>query len=320
MYTIPGDDGRPSAALETHFARKVEAPFASWRTGITTARPGQAAGVLRSMRLDRARMVARYLAYQHLRTPATRAFLRRLEGLSQLNFLSGRATRAELEAEWRRRDPRARLPMTRAERRLAMQGWRDACHQFLVEWRAQRPHLWLDPIHRFVEATVPYLVHARIWRIAELPRDVARERPFVTCDHPVALVTPRSAPPSPPSAAPGWDVDAGGGWTEFDVQLSLTLSPRHALVLGPDGDALDWVDDPDAAADILRVRTVRHAYDAVFARDSDAGLAALVRSTRKPEVLYEVAGRVFPSTAPNAAVLRHVHASGADKIWVRYAG
>jgi hypothetical protein len=64
---------------------------------------------------------------------------------------------------------------------------------------------------------------------------------------------------------------------------------------------------------------VRHAYDAVYARDADAGLAALVRATRQPEVLYEVAGRVFPSTAPNAEVLRHVHASGADTIWVRYA-
>jgi hypothetical protein len=207
--------------------------------------------------------------------------------------------------------------MTRAEREFDFGIWMAAIQARTRGAVDAVPQRWLRPIDRFAAALVPSLVHKRVWRIVELPGDVATESPLITCDNPVVLVRPRAD--ADPDLRPGWDVHIGGGWLEPGVQMTLALSRRHALMLVQDPEDLTLTDDPSRFAESIRVRTARHALRHVYARDEDPRIVDLMRATRAPEVVFEVGGEVLPSTADPREIIRRVGRAGVTQIGVRYS-
>ena len=316
LYTVPNDQGEPSTDLERRFAREIEGPFLSWQRGVVRARRGYAAAMVEAMSAAQRTDVARYVAYQHLRTPAQRLFDARMSELAHHTHFADPQTRAACEAAWRRWGRNAHLPLTAAERRIEIERWMTGLEALARRWRDARPHLWLRPLDRFAEGLTPSLVHERHWRLVELPDDVAQERPLITCDNPVVLARPRAG--AGPDVVPGWDAQIGGGWEETNMEITLALSPKHALMLTRDADALALADSPARFATALRVRTARHALRHVYARDQDEEIVAVLRATRAPDVWFEVGGELLPSSVDIREVMRRVNHLGESQIGVRY--
>jgi hypothetical protein len=255
--------------------------------------------------------VARYILYQHLRTPAQRLFSQRLGELSH----HAPDIIARYRALYRELAPNGRLPMTRSERKLDQDAWIEGIQSFARARLDSNKHLWLRPIHRFADALVPVL-ESFAWCIAELPREVSDVTPFVTCDNPVVLA--RKSVASLRDPKPGWDVAIGGGWQELTLQVTLTLSPRHALLLVRDPLDLALAEDPARLAESVRVRTARHAFEYVYARNNDPRIAELVKATTPPRIVFDVAGEKLPSDATMADLLRKVAKAGVGHFGVRY--
>jgi hypothetical protein len=316
MYTVLDEHGNPSPALERHLRRNVEEPFLAWHRGVVRARRGEAPAVLHRMTRQQFAAVARYVLYQHLRTPAHRLLATRLAGISSHFFWTDPARRAELKERWRLESPRAWLPLAREWLELEFEAWLAAMRVHVRRVLEANPHLWLRPIDRFAEVLVPTLIEERAWRLVELPADVAAETPLITCDNPVVLARSRAGPAPGPEL--GWDVDIGGGWGEPGVEMTLALSPRHALMIAQDPGALGLADDPDRFAASVRVRTARHALQHVYARGNDPRVAALLRATPAPDVVFEVGDEMITGTVDVLELSRRVERAGATRIGVRY--
>ena len=137
--------------------------------------------------------------------------------------------------------------------------------------------------------------------------------PLVTCDNPVVLTRGRAGPRA--NFEMKWDVALGGGWTAPSVQMTLTLSRRHALMIASDCEALALSDEPLRFATSVRVRTVRHALRHVHVRHDDPRLAMLRRSTRAPDVVFQIGDSIDPNT-PDAALMAR---AGVSTMEARYS-
>lgn len=319
LYSVPDERGVPSPALEQRLARDIERPFSAWHRRVVKAPRGTAPRLLERMTRHERAMVARYVLYQHLRTPAQRRMSERQSVLSHHLHAIDPETRATFRRIWHNLGETGRAPFRVFGGELDFEAFvAFQTVRIRVNFDADRTR-WLHPIDRFVEQLVAPVVDERAWRIVELPPDVERTTPLITCDSPVVLARPRpSSEALEGQREPGWDVRLGGGWNDPTLQVTLALSPRHALMIARDPTALTFADDPARFAAACRVRAARHALQHVYARSQDEQLTALVRATRGPDVVFEVAGVRLPATVDPREIMRRVAEADLAAIGIEF--
>jgi hypothetical protein len=100
--------------------------------------------------------------------------------------------------------------------------------------------------------------------------------------------------------------------------MVLALSPRHALMIVRDRNALSLADDPMRFANSMRVRIARHALRHVYARDNDSRVCELVQATRTPDIVFKVGDELIPGAVDARELIRRLARSGGTTIGVRY--
>jgi hypothetical protein len=170
---------------------------------------------------------------------------------------------------------------------------------------------------------IPIIRDQFTWTLLELPSAVVRESPFITSDNPVALSRPRKRGEGARLRGtrlrdPAWNVSLGGGWNERGVEVTLPLSPGHALLLTRDPHLPNWAKDPRQMAHIVRVRAVRNARDWVFATDEDERVRELVRATPRPRVEIIINGTAYGPDVSAATIHAHITRARVEKVGIRY--
>ena len=309
----------PTDAFERTLAEEIEAPFIGWLQRVVHGSRFGLSGALERLTRHEVVELAQFVIVQQLRTPAERARSKRLGDLAFEEHMALPSTRAAIADFYKERFA-PKEPVPRRQRKAALTNFQEQSRKSARLLTDARRHHWLNPLGRLTARSI-LLVLDREWRLVELPDDVARRYPLITCDDPVLLARPRRAGARRglPSG-PGWDVDLGGGWDEPGVQTTITLSPRHALMMAREPDAFGLADDAEAFARAVRVRTARAAMDWAFARDEDDEVHEILRASARPHMELVVGGIPFGPEVPARTILDVMDAIGTNTTEVRRAG
>lgn len=321
LYDVPAEEGYPPADFERFLAREIEAPFLSWQRSIVNAPRGRAGDVFGRMTPAQRTAIARYLAYQQQRTPAHRLLDERISQVGLEQRLDHPDVVQGIEELYDRMGAWHLQPLEEPGRARGVRIFAEAMRIFARERVATMKALWLRPIQRLAEAGALIIRDELVWRLVELPPEVARERQLVTCDDPLVLARPGLQDgPQPVMGDLAWGVRVGAGWREPGLQASLALSPRHVLLLARTADALAFADDPVHLAHVVRVRTARAALRWVYARAVDAEVQAVARSAPAREVHFVIGGVPFGPDVHPRLVSDAIRLIDEPATEIRYTG
>jgi Protein of unknown function (DUF4238) len=264
--------------IERFLATDVEGPFVSVRNHLAF---GVANGLTGKLSRDEEGVLATFLAFQQVRTPAFRERMEMMTGWAGAMFAHTFSSNPEAvqRAGIATRNKRPSRAFVRSIRRALEQ------EHIVVE---PSEKAWLQ----FALKQVPELISI----IKSLPRRVFYAPSGIevpTSDSPLVIVRRTDQA----------HYTHGGGWVEPNVEVILPLSPSSVLVLG---SALTLFDDhgsPEWWAQV-RQRIATGAHRWLFSNTEDQELRELLYASSAPELVLEYPGGVLRrGESPMAAVL-----------------
>lgn len=288
------DDGAgPDDVMERHLADQVEGPFAKvLRRIMKSFRMGMVPSMDALAGADR-EVLARFLAFQLLRSPVERDASQWMGELSNVRFIRENLAPP---ADLRRLLDQATGGTLSSEQEASI-------FQHLLDRFRPAAEDWLPRTRRNAERFAKVIERLE-WHLIRVPTPVE----LVTCDMPLVCVRR--------GAAPG-EYTLGGAIAEPDFEATLTLSPWLFLLV------THRVEDPAtlrtaAFAESVRQRTIEHAHRWVygFSRDSRTGDA--LAASPQPEYYIEFHGRVFRVGHPVLEIEGEAARVGATSLNFRY--
>lgn len=285
----------PDDSVERFLADSIESPFSAIHNRIVHgARVGLVPSASALSREDRS-VVARFLAFQMLRTPVERDAARWLGELGSLSVVrENLGPGAELRRDLEQSLGRSLIPEDV-----------EAFHEFFVGLPQLRGTTddWLPRTLRNAERFAP-LIERLEWRIVKVPSSVE----LVTCDMPLVCVRR--------GTAPGF-FEIGGAIAESGFEATLALSPSYVLFL------TDHVEDEhvlrtEAFARSVRCRTIAYAQRWVYARALDEQISQALSASPTPCYYIEFNGRAFSVGHPVKEIERAARAAGVSSLQFRY--
>ena len=285
----------PNDSIERFFADSIEGPFAAIRNRLVY---GSKVGLIPSvgaLNPEERTLVARFLAFQLLRTPVERDAMRWLGEISSQilvreNFEVGGAFRQDLEQE--------------VGRSLNSQEVASFSEAILGLPRLQGAREdWLPRALRNAERFAPFIGSLE-WRLVKVPGSVE----LVTCDMPLVCVRRGAEPGS---------FELGGAIAEPDFEATLTLSPSYVLYVTSQVQDEGFLHTEVFAKSVLR-RTIAYAQRWVFARSDDERIDLALKASPTPGYHIEFNGRAFPVGYPVKELDREVRDSGVSTVQFRY--
>lgn len=253
---------------------------------------------LSALTADDRSTVARYVATQHLRTPAEREAMEMLARLSALRTVraalaDGSEGRRQFEAEVLGRPllGREREPIHNALVRFVL-----AINRQQVSWLP----LAIETAWRLAA-----LVETLEWRIVTPPNGVE----FVMYDAPVVAVRRGATPDA---------YDMGGGWADPAFEATVALSPSHALHFTHGVADEAWLRSAEFAVGV-RHRTIAHAREWVFARHPADDISQALKNTRAPSYAISFEGLTYRPGDSMDDIEQQLESRGIATIDFRYS-
>jgi hypothetical protein len=288
-------DGSPDDSVERLFAEIIEGPFVSVRNKLVYGADVGISGSISDLARDERAAVARFAAFQLLRTPVERDATQWLGQVSSRLFMHEQLSAG---APFRRRlEDESEGPLTKAMVNglqttfLRTRGVQDGIKD------------WLPRTLRNAERMVP-LVEELEWTLVEAVGNVT----FVTCDMPFVCVR------RTPSAH---DYAMGGAIGEATFEASLALSPRIALLLSRQPISMQLARTNEFMESIRR-RTIEYAHRWVYSRDCDPCVGDVLYNSKQPSYYLSIPGRTFGVSHSPKAIVKAILKSGVERAEFRY--
>lgn len=270
LYIRPDEHGRPDDSIERFFAESLEGPFALIRNlFVYGADLGLNASLSTLTRAER-KTVARFLAFQLLRTPSERDATRWLGTLTSIAHVR---EHLQPEGELRQQLEQAIGAPLNQQQLAGLQKLLTGMSQL------QSPiNDWLPRTLRIAERLAPLLARLE-WRLVKVPADVE----LVTCDMPLVCVRRGSEPGS---------FELGGAVAEPAFEATLTLAPSHVLyVTHRVADEAFLLTEEFAQS--VRRRTIAYAQRWVYSRKEDEEIGPAFMTSPTPSYYIAFNGRIF---------------------------
>jgi hypothetical protein len=293
LYTRETDTGVDDSA--ERLLADIDGPFSGIRNRLIC---GPAVGVnafLSTLTAEERSTVARFMAFQLLRTPTERDATRWLGDLSSRAFLHEQlAPGGELRGMFEK---------------AVSSGLSQEQVRSIHATLAASPRLqagiqdWLPRTMRNAERLGALLFDFE-WRLIE----VRPARRLPTCDMPFVCARRGDGPGS---------YKLGGGVTEERFEATLTLSSSHVLYVSraiPDEAFLK----SETFAESVCTRTIAYAHRWVYSPVADESISMALATTDPPCYHVQVAGRSFPVGHPVEEIESAIEQSGAAKLQFRY--
>jgi hypothetical protein len=297
LYVVRTETGELNDSIERFFATAIESPFMAVRNRLVYGSFDGLSPSLSSLTNDERTTVARFVAFQQLRTPAEQRAMDWLSALNGVRFFS-----------------EARAPGSEARLQLEQFAGRELDPEEIAAFRsllldkqgrlAWTPAQWLPIALRNAVRLSLLILGDMQWHLI-----LAREGvEFVTCDVPVVCVRRMKGHGT---------FELGGGWQQPGFEATLALSPTHVLYLTRTAPSSEYVNSAAFTREI-RQRTLSFAQDWVFARSQATDITCTLSETEAPDYLIAFNGRSYRVGDSVVPILAAMEREGVSSIEFRW--